>query len=203
MLCCRLSSSWHFKRRVHSVDRRSMHKNLPGTICNLHLLCCTVTFYIMDQTAHSVQWPGYGLVNPEFDFQQKQEIFLFSKMSTLALMPNQPSIQWIQGSLGKATRTGIWPITFIWDWGYVWQELYFHSIYTFLVWTQTNLTLCITLWSTGINCLTFFLGFSFTHFSWMVIFLLTSEQYEPWICCVLLINNYSYIKPWDIIKLHM
>jgi len=43
----------------------------------------------MDQRQHST----------EFNFQQRQQIFLVSKMSTLALMSNQPSVQWIQGSL--------------------------------------------------------------------------------------------------------
>ena len=31
---------------------RSMLKDLAGTFCKLHLLCCTVTFSIMEQRQH-------------------------------------------------------------------------------------------------------------------------------------------------------
>jgi hypothetical protein len=41
-----------------------------------------------------LQWLGYWLNGPGFISWLKQETFLFSKMSTSALEPTQPPIQW-------------------------------------------------------------------------------------------------------------
>ena len=51
---------------------------------------------------------GYGLDGPEFETQQSQEIFLFSRTSRLALEPSRPHIQGVSaffpGGGGKITR---------------------------------------------------------------------------------------------------
>jgi len=39
-----------------------------------------------------------------FKSQQKQDIFLFSIMSRLALGPNQPPIQWLRGVLSPVVQ---------------------------------------------------------------------------------------------------
>jgi hypothetical protein len=49
---------------------------------------------------------GYGL-----DFQQGQEIFLFSTLSRLALGPTQPPFQWVLGVMQLGGGGGVWLTT--------------------------------------------------------------------------------------------
>jgi len=52
--------------------------------------------------------------DPKFTFQQRQEIFLFTRMSTLALKPPSLLLKVYQGSLQKcSSRTWSWPLTSI------------------------------------------------------------------------------------------
>jgi hypothetical protein len=47
---------------------------------------------------------GYGLDGWDPNSQQRQEIFLYSTMSTLAMMLIQPPIQWVPGALSPRLK---------------------------------------------------------------------------------------------------
>jgi hypothetical protein len=103
MLCRKPSGLWHFKRRVQHVTTRSMLKDVP-LLHFVSFVCMLCSFFLLwsrDSTFRTVtrMWAGWS----RFDFQQRQQIFLFSQMSALALQPTQRPIQWVQG----ASYTGI------------------------------------------------------------------------------------------------
>ena len=60
----------------------------------------------------SAAWQWYELGDPGLEFGQRQHIFLLSKPSIPALVPNHFSLRWVPGPLpgGKAAKARSWPL---------------------------------------------------------------------------------------------
>jgi hypothetical protein len=53
-------------------------------------------------------WLGQGLDDPRFDFRQRQEAFLLSKLPRLTLGLTQPPTEWLSVSLLGGKAAGLW-----------------------------------------------------------------------------------------------
>jgi hypothetical protein len=86
-----------------------------------------------------LHWLGYVLDGSGFkSCHQGQDIFLFSKMSRVAVGLNQPHIRWIPRFFPrvKVARAWIWPLNSIYCWGKERAELYVcFPLCAFMAWT--------------------------------------------------------------------
>jgi hypothetical protein len=104
------------------------------TVCLLHLvqlvikeqrMVCVGTYNMYEERK---QWRGNFCWRTSWETClsfQRQDIFIFPKMSRLALGPTQPPIQWKPDFFpgDKTVRVWNWPFISIYHSGYEWMEL--------------------------------------------------------------------------------